>query len=113
MRFFIIVAFVIMGLDALVLNFLAAFNFKYFVTLHLVLFTICFSLILLKNYLQKAKPNYVGLGTTTGFVFKMFVSLLIFIVLYKKMEMGNIHVINFLFIYLLYTFIAAITVVKE
>lgn len=112
-KFFIIATLLIVGLDALGLYFVEELDFKYFVVTHLVLVIICFSIIFLKYYLQKTKPDYVGLGITAGLIFKMFFSLLIFVALYKKIDMSNTQIINFLFIYLLYTFVATFSVVKQ
>lgn len=110
-RFFVLVVLMIV-LDFFGLKLLDAYNFKYFVVLHVAFFVINTSILFLFDYLKKHQSSYVGVGIMAGLIFKMFLALGIFVVLHLKLQLSNIQAINFMLVYFCYTIIFLIQVLR-
>lgn len=110
---FIVITFLIIFVDYIILIGLGAFLFKYYVILHAVMVLINISILLLYSYLIKYKSDFVGLGVMAGLLFKMLLALGIFVVLYNKLHLNDIQIINFLFVYFCYTIVLIVTVLNQ
>lgn len=109
----IIAILVMVVMDYFFLQYWNEFDSKYFIVLHGGL--ISFGLIIfgIVYFLQKNRPEFMGLGITAGLLIKMMGMLFIFILLYKKIELSSHQIINFLSIYTIYTIIYTISAVKR
>ncbi|MXV39132.1 hypothetical protein GO491_10665 [Flavobacteriaceae bacterium Ap0902] len=109
---FLITMFVMVALDYLILTALDAYLFKYFLIVHAVFISINASILFLYQYLKTHQADFVGLGIMAGLVLKMLFALGIFVVMYNKLHLNDIQIINFLFVYFCYTIVFLLSVLK-
>lgn len=101
----------IVSIDYLILNYFGEVNLRYFISLHSPLILISAKIFGLVAFIKK--QTYLGLYVVVGLVLKMIIMLLIFIYAYKKLNMSNVEVLNFVTVYLIYTFYIMIFVIKS
>lgn len=110
---FLLLSIILIGVDYAILSYFDAYLFKYFIILHFIFLLINVNIIFLYKYLEKRHSDYVGLGIMSGLILKMLFSLGIFVVLYNKLQLNDIQVVNFLFVYFCYTILFLISVLKS
>ena len=99
----ILFALMVVAINYVMLYDLDAFRSNYFVSLHASLLFLGGIIVSIIHFIRKTKPDFLGIGITAGLLVKMIFMTTLFIYMYKKLNLSNLEMVNFLGMYAIYT----------